>query len=391
MPDLKEQADVKEGYYYNFDYAVPLVMKEFGNNPMNKFFLASYLSGFPDEAYKLARPDNQLERLIYDKHEHRFWRAVFNYYCLDRKKYTEVCSYVWDAILKAKARGKAMQLNSQLIQKGLHQSVKFFEPTHGNDIIAAMQQRVKGMQGDTAMTTLVGSWLRGEFGSISQNTGVEQGVTKQILAQNINKLESMSEPVTLLKALSTTLGQIGLTQTTQEFPFGLCLFFRESGYEYYLDQIESLRSDDLGFGASFVNSTLGVALRDVWLKAESMPGYQGTVDTIQRYESLLFYLNVDNELKRYLKQFLEDHKLHPSPSRVFPIPEHVPTTDMRRVTTDTVAQINLIIDEVKGWSNFKAITSTGTLKHYLYKKMPSSNLKFGKPAASKGGSGVGSG
>jgi hypothetical protein len=378
MPDLKEQ---KEGYYYNFDYAVPLVMKEFGNNPMNKFFLASYLSGFPVEAYKLTRPDNQLERLIYDDHEQRFWRGVYTYYCLDREKYNTVCMYAWQGIIRGGGTDLIAE-NQSLLQQGLHQSVKFFEPTHGDEIITHMKGRVKGLTPGKAITELVGAWLRGMYGKYSQNTGVEQGVTKQILAQNINTMEAKSEPVTLLKALTTTLGQMGLSRETQDLPFGLQLFFRDSGFEYYLDQIESLRSDDLGFGASFVNSTLGVALRDVWLKAESMAGYEGTIPTIQRYESLLFYLNVDNELKKYLNKFKEDHKLHARPSQVFPIPEHVAKSDMRRVTTDTVAQINLIISEVKGWENFKAITK-GQKITYLYQRM----LKPGT-TENRGGSGV---
>ena len=338
--------------FYNFDIAVELLMKSYGEkNVMNNFFMAAYKTGWPSNTLLAVRSDYLMDRLVYDDQpEKRFWAAVYNCYCLDRAKHMNVLNIMLHAVKKA-AEVDNLGGQSQTMYAALKADVQFYEPNNWKEIHAAIDRDTNGGKVTyPKIYELVEKFINGGYGTS------EHGRNKVELSRAINKNEEDSSPITCMKAFRAIFNGMELTEKTKDIPYGCQMMFLRKGGDEFKNFLNGIKSDN-HFGHKYYNSNLGRALYFMWTKRKES-GAEAYHPIIARYLRLLFYINVDQQFLKYLGEFRANHNLVANPALAMWLGPVMNGRDAYHISKmDERPALQFITEHVQTWDAFHAIRS----------------------------------
>jgi hypothetical protein len=331
---------------YNFDMAVKRVIASFGEHPMNAFFLASYLAGFPPTApYKQSITENPKDRFLTPTQnpELRFWTAVNDCYCLSESRYKKICLLLHEAVESFVDVFQIEGQNHTLIA-ALMNDIEHFDLKHGKEqtkLIRDSYERLSSEKdkSEAAMEQVV-KW------SQSKNTF---GRSYHDIKEDINTRHK-SRTNTVMWVLRTLLQ--GVTDDGVgggvEVHFAIHLMFKDN---FRPDQLE--RKAPV-FGKNWYTSPVGVAL---WRQYDA--NIEAFRSVVQRYLAILFYSNYAGYFDKALLDFKQKPQVRGDASRfhigrTLKIGWVSPTVHLN---PEDLKQLDRLVKIVKTWDSYKAIRS----------------------------------
>ena len=332
---------------YNFDIAIALVFKYYGNNPMNHFFLAEALMGFghPDHLnVDMVRvPVEGYMRLVEDDPERRFWTAIYTCYCLTRKKYNEVCLYIWKYI-DMLAAPRLLNGHAQAMYDALMSDVVYFEKDRQGVINGEIDKAIGGRQNLTAKVwPMMRKFLEGGFGDSEYNQN-------QIQQSALINQQLHSDNRCILKALRAMMQEIEITERTQSvLPLPLKLM-QADHFNGHMRQIEGEHQYQPLTNRYFE----GPVAQCLVFQSQYM-GVNSSSDTaVNSLKFLLFYINLGGRFEEYLKGYFKSTHVIEEPSKKYDIPTNTQQFQYTMSAEDR-GQLGLLEQEVRNFPNFERL------------------------------------
>ena len=359
--------------FYNFDIAVPLLIAQYGQNTMNGFFIAAYKAGWPSNTFLAQRTEQPMDRVTVGDHpEEKFWGAVYNCYCLDRKRHVGVCQLMYHSIKKSGNQGaEGLKHQANTIVDALKADIRFYEPSNYKAIWATMDSEI----GNKPMKVypILDKYFAGSTD--------EYGRSKVELSRAINSREGSETGITLLKGLRAVFADMKLDSQTAVIPMGCQMFFRHKGGKEFLDFLNGMKSTN-AFGPFYYNGHFGSALHFMYIK-RSEPGAAAYWPVLKRYTRLLFYLNVNQAFLHYLNEFRDSHNRIQNPSFQMAYPASLGANALYHLSKlDDDPTLKWINDHVQTWDVYLTIRRGGN-------PMSGGRRIRGPTGASKSGGGSG--
>lgn len=331
---------------YNFDIAVPIVVKYFGRNTMNYFFMSAYLYGFQQPKMHNMSPDPPQYgslRLVLDQPEKRFWSSVYLCYCLDRKKHHAVCEVLLSEVDKF-CSNATLQHHSKMVYAALQSAVKFFEPQHQGTILQEIQSEIGREDPNIKIWGLVSAFLTGRWGTNEHNRN------KVDLSNSINSREHDSGPITLLKALRAVIHDIRPSERTQsELPFVIKLMQQDEYAKNLRDLEGEIAHEPLTSG--YFNSNIGQIMHFQSKFMQVNPQYN---EVLNRFKNLLFYINFDDRFTKFLKFFTDTHDVG-TPALGYEIPQTTTRQGSFQLSNEDTSQLQWVDSQVRSWPNYQRV------------------------------------
>ena len=307
---------------------------------MNYFFLSAYLHGFQQPNTHNLSPDPPRYgslRLVLDQPEKRFWSSIYLCYCLDRKKHHAVCEALLTEVDKF-CSNETLRHHSQMVLAALQSDIKFFEPQHQGQILQEIEREIGREDG------LVKAFLTGRWGANEYNRN------KVELSNAINSREHDSGPITLFKALRAVIHDIRPSERTQnELPYVIKLM-QQDEFEKALRTLEGEIAYE-PLTVAYFNSNIGQILH---YQSKFMQVNSQYNDVLNRFKILLFYINFDERLTKFLKWFTNTHDIG-RPALGYEIPEKTSRHGSFRISNEDTSQLQWIDHQVHRWPNFQRV------------------------------------
>ena len=339
---------------YNFDIAVQTVMNYYGTTPMNKFFLASYLTGFPEggNPYRVDRTERIGDRILQNADintvEKRFWKPVFDCYGFNLARYKYVCGLMYDAVNHHAQPGNIKHQAINLLQ-GLQHDISFFNPTESHELNATLNNRCPKNDPNGQMhyvMQVVKNWLDDK--KLPQDNRNAFAVAKKI---NENNGDSLPK-TTVLRGLQSIIQTITLNSGTAVEPFGIQMMFKgERSFDYF-KHIISLVSNNT-FDKQYYEGAYGRALM---LQYQQKGKTQAFWPILIRWNQWLFYLNFENAFVKYLTKNQAGYSVLADVSRT---ELDLPTNMINRsyaITEHDLIQLKRISAYVETWDSYREIS-----------------------------------
>jgi hypothetical protein len=240
----------------------------------------------------------------------------------------------------------AVARQATAILHALQADVKFFEKDRQGEILGGIRSAIGSDDPHKAVWDLLDKFLTGAWGISEYN------MNKVQVAEQLNQMNSDTSPITIMKTLRIMIGEIEITGNTQKkMPFPLQIM-QGKNYNKYLRRLDAERSME-PFDKKYVGSNFAQTLHYQAKYMRVTPIYN---NVINRYKNLLFYMNFDNRLSKYLTWFKQTHDIRGDPpSWDYEAPQRTEKQLSYPISNEDLVQFELIAQEVTTWENYQRV------------------------------------
>ena len=336
---------------YNFDIATEKVCQHYQSHPMNCFFVASMLVGFPPGSpYKQERAAflRTESRFIKpeDDPEKRFWQAVYDCYCLSQLTYKMVCKELFYAVKRQVAK-EDLLAQVGLLAASFCSDIEFFDLKQGQPRSAKIRKELTDIGRQSHDHMLHETMKRIEAWA---NAGPQlDSRSKFDIAKEINNRNKVETGATLMKTFRFLLGTVSYSSASNIEDFAIQLMYKDNNLRSVMNDLHGFRGEV--FGPKIYDNNLGRALL-----LQYNQGGEAFWPVTSRYLAFLFYIDFKDLLTKYLVFNDDAHQVRGDASAYFIKQTGLPSTcgsTRYAMTNEDNAQLHILALKVHSWDSYK--------------------------------------
>ena len=284
--------------HIDFDGAVDLTIKFFGNSPLNRVFLAEYIGNFyvteAERRVQVTPQDMSLRVLSAGQDfEKVFWMRFDGCYLLNPLRYSSICLYYLEYFLE-NSNATQQRAVQALLADGLTQDAQFFFPKDYAEMRRARFNELD--RTGSAVFKTVHDYLNPQ----SSNTVGAPWESTHIRPADFRQRLATGHQAILLGVLQSCVNTLPVLDKAP-FLITICQKDNQTGVPNYTKWTQLLTAEKSGkvFGAQSYNGSSGHAF---WLAQQfgSQPHYVG------QWKFELFYANVWAMFVKFLGHYIGD-------------------------------------------------------------------------------------